>query len=108
MWDWAIWAALVVSALAGLAAFALLVVRVLRAWRDLQGTGREVLRRLDDFSRAAEAVSGKLAAAGEATAELQRSRERLRVSLAKLAVLRAALDEVDGAVARAAANLPQK
>ena len=36
------------------------------------------------------------------------SLERLRVSLAQLAVLRAALDEVDGTVARVAAYLPRK
>jgi hypothetical protein len=108
VWDWAIWAALTVAVLAGIAALALLVVRGLRAWRELQGTRRDLLRRLDDFTRAAEAVSQKLAATGDATAELQRSRERLRVSLARLAVLRAALDEVDGTVARAAAYLPHK
>jgi hypothetical protein len=108
MWDWAIWAALIVAALAGIAAFVLLVVRALRAWRDLQDTRRAVLRRLDDFSRTAEAVTEKLAATGDTTAELQGSIERLRISLAQLAVLRAALDEVDGTVGRVAAYLPHK
>jgi predicted nuclease with TOPRIM domain len=108
MWDWAIWAALIVAALAGIAAFVLLVVRALRAWRDLQDTRRNVLRRLDEFSRTAEAVTEKLAAAGDPTAELQGSLERLRISLAQLAVLREALDEVDGTVGRVAAYLPRK
>jgi septal ring factor EnvC (AmiA/AmiB activator) len=108
MSDWAIWAALIVAVLAGTAALALLLTRVLRAWRDVNDTRRDVLNRLDDFSRKAAAVSEKLAAANETTTELQGSLERLRVSLAQLAVLRAALDEVDGTVARVAAYLPRK
>ncbi len=108
MWDWAIWAAFIVAVCAGIASFLLLAARALRAWRDADDTRRNVLRRLDDFAGQAEAVSGKLAAASETTAELQGSLEHLRVSLAQLAVLRAALDEVDGTVARVAAYLPQK
>jgi hypothetical protein len=108
VWDWAIWAALGVAVLAGIGAFALLVVRSLRAWRDVNDTRGDVLRRLEDFSRKAQTVSERLAASNESTAELQGSLERLRVSLAQLAVLRAALDEVDGTVARVAAYLPRK
>ena len=107
MWDWAIWAALIIVVCAGIAAFVLLVVRALRAWRDANDTRRVVLRRLDDFAGQAEAVSEKLVAATDTT-ELQGSLERLRVSLAQLAVLRAALDEADGTVARVAAYLPRK
>ena len=58
--------------------------------------------------RQAEAASDKIAAAGDTTAELEESVERLRVSLAQLAVLRAALDEVDGTVGRVTAYLPRK
>jgi hypothetical protein len=108
MWDWAIWAALIVGVLAGAAALALLVVRSLRAWRDVHDTREDVLLRLDDFSRKAALVSERLAAANETTAELQGSLERLRVSLAQLAVLRTALDEVDGTVARVAPYLLRK
>ena len=108
MWDWAIWAALVVAALAVTAALVLLVVRALTAWRHAKDTSRDVVRRLDDFSRKAALVSERLAAANETTTELQGSLDRLRVSLAQLAVLRAALDEVDGTVTRVAAYLPRK
>jgi hypothetical protein len=108
VWDWAIWSALAVAVLAGTAALLLLAVRALRAWRDVNDGRRDVLRRLDDFSRKAAVVSERLAAANESTAELQGSLERLRISLAQLAVLRAALDEVDGTVTRVAAYLPRK
>jgi hypothetical protein len=107
VWNWAIWAALIVVVLAGATALVLLTVRALRAWRDVNDTGRNVVRRLDDFAVKAEAVTERLAAAGD-TAELQGSLERLRVSLAQLAVLRAALDEVDGTVARVGAYLPRR
>jgi hypothetical protein len=107
MWDWAIWAALIVVAVAGITALTLFAVRASNAWRDVRDTRLDVLRRLDDFAGKAEAVSEKLAAADD-TAELQSSLERLRVSLAQLAVLRAALDEVDGTVGRVTAYLPRK
>ena len=107
VWDWATWAALLLAALAGGAGLALLGLRTRRAWRDVRDTRRELLGRLDDFARKAEAVSEKLAAAGD-TAELQGSLERLRVSLAQLAVLRAALDEAQGTVGRVSAYLPRK
>jgi 3-deoxy-D-manno-octulosonic-acid transferase len=107
MWDWAIWAALVLGTLAGIAALAMLVVRSLEAWRAFQQTRGAVVGGLDEFAAQAEAVADKLAAAG-GTAELQKSVGRLRVSLARLDVLRAALDEVDGTVGRVTAYLPHK
>ena len=107
MWDWAIWAALVLATVAGIAAFALLVVRSLEAWRAFKQTQGAVVGGLDAFAVEAEAVADKLAAAGH-TAELQESVGRLRVSLARLDVLRAALDEVDGTVGRVTAYLPHK
>jgi len=108
MWDWAIWCALIVVAGAGIAALALFAVRARQAWRAARDTPQNVLRRLDEFSRKAEAVAEKIAAAGDATVELEGSIERLRISLAQLAVLRAALDEATGTVGRVAAYLPRK
>jgi hypothetical protein len=108
VWGWAIWGALVVVVLAGTAALVLFAVRVRQAWRDAREIPRDVLRRLDEFSRKAEAVAEKVAATGDATVELAGSIERLRVSLAQLAVLRAALDEATGTVGRVAVYLPHK
>jgi hypothetical protein len=105
MWDWAIWAALVLATMAGIAAFALLVVRSLEALRTFKQTRGAVVGGLDEFAVRAGAVADKLDAAGN-TAELQESVGRLRVSLARLDVLRAALDEVDGTAGRVTAFRP--
>jgi hypothetical protein len=107
MWDWAIWGALIVAVLVGIAALALFLARARKAWRDVKDTRRDVLRRLDDFARKAEATTEKIASAGE-TAELRESLERVHASLAQLAVLRAALDEAHGTVGRVTAYLPRK
>jgi hypothetical protein len=108
MWDWAIWAALILVTVAGIAAFALLVLRSLKAWRAIQHTGGEILRGLDDFTAKAEEVAEKIAAAENGTAEVQESLGRLRVSLARLAVLRAAIDDVDRMFGGVAAAVPRK
>ena len=106
MWDWAIWAALIVAALAGIAAFALLAARARSAWRDVKDARREAVRRLDELATRAEAATEKIAATGE-TAELQESLQHLRVSLAQLAALRAAIDESQDAVGRVISYLPR-
>jgi hypothetical protein len=108
MWDWAIWAALILVVVTGIAALTLLVQRSLAAWRAFRDVGGEIVRRLDDFSSRAEEAAGKVAAAGDGTVEFQESLERLRVSLARLAVLRAALDEADHFFGRVAAEVPRK
>jgi hypothetical protein len=107
VWDWAIWGSLIVVFLAGIAALALVAVRSRAAWRDVRYTGRDTVRRLDELTVKAEATADRLEAAGD-TAELEESLGRLRVSLAKLAVLREALDEVQDGAARVAAVVPRK
>jgi len=107
MWDWAIWAAFVLGTVAGIAALTLLVVRSVETWRAFKQTRGAVVGGLDAFAAQAEAVADKLAAAGDA-AELEESVGRLRVSLAQLDALRAALDEVDGTVGRFTAYVPHK
>jgi hypothetical protein len=107
MWDWAIWAALILVAVAGGAALALLAVRVRDAWRSFEETRGTMIRGLDELAANAEAVAEKAAAAGD-TAELEESVGRLRVSLARLAVLRAALDEARVTFGPVTALIPNK
>jgi hypothetical protein len=107
MWDWAIWAGLAVGGLAGIAALVLLVVRTAGAWRTSRETWRALVGGLDEFSARAEAVADKIAAAGD-TAELQESVGRLRASLARLAVLRAAIAEAQETFGHVTVLLPHK
>jgi len=107
MWDWAIWAALVVAVLAGIAALGLLATRARSAWRDVKDARRGAVRRLDELAVKAEATTEKIAATGQ-SAELQESLRHLRVSLAELAALRSAIEESRDAVGRVASYLPRK
>jgi hypothetical protein len=107
MWDWAVWGALIVTFLAGVAALALVVVRSRRAWHEVRYTGRDTVRRLDDLTVKAEATADRLETAGD-MAGLQESLARLRISLARLAVLRDALDDVQDGLGRVAAVVPRK
>jgi hypothetical protein len=107
MWDWAIWAALIVAAAVGMAALALLVARSLKAWRALTQTRRAIVGGLDELSARAQAVVDRLAA-GTDTAELQENLGRLRISLARLAVLRAAIAEADETFGRFIVVAPHK
>ena len=92
MWDWAIWGALILGFLAGTTALAALAVRARAAWHDVKNAHRTAVRSLDELVAKGEKAAEKVAAASD-TAELQESLARLRVSLARLAVLRNALDE---------------
>jgi uncharacterized membrane protein YcjF (UPF0283 family) len=105
--DWTIWTALIVSALAVLAGLGYLGVRVLQCWRALKRfrrhLGKEFAQLADAGERTAEA-----AAKATHTTELEQSLSRLRVTLARFAVLREALNEATGAVGRLASVYPRK
>jgi hypothetical protein len=107
MWDWAIWAALIAGAVAGIVATVRLVRRIRETLRDADYTRRETVRRIDEFAAKAEATADRLDSVGD-TVELQESLGRLRLSLARLAVLRAALDEARFTFRPVAAVLPRK
>jgi len=92
MWSWTIYGALLASALLVTAAFALLVVRVLQGWRDFKRLRRHVFRDLDRLFARVETFAEKATDVAD-TSRLETSFARLRESLARLAVLRAALDE---------------
>jgi hypothetical protein len=107
MWDWAIWGALILTFLAGVAALVLVAVRVRDAWRAFANVRQNIVNPLNEVAAKAEALASRLEAAGD-TAQLQESVLRLRVSLAKLDVLREALDDVQAAFERVAAVVPRK
>jgi len=107
MSDWAIWAALILTFLAGVAALGLVLVRARDAWRTFASVRRNIVTPVNDFAAKAEALAGRLETAGD-TAQLQESVRRLRVSLARLDVLRDALDEVQAAFDRVTAAVPRK
>ena len=107
MWDWLVWSALILIGVAGVAALALVAVRAREAWRALRATRRDVVGRLDELAAAGETTADKVAAAGDA-AELQESLGRLRVSLARLAVLRAAIAEAEDTFGSVRALVPRK
>ena len=60
MWDWLVYAALIVAALAILGGLALLAVRVLQAWRSFKRLRRHVFRDLDLVAQKAEATLDKI------------------------------------------------
>jgi hypothetical protein len=105
--DWAIYGALIVGFLAVAGTGGFTVVSALRGWRDLKRTRRHIAGELDRL-----AVLGDLTVTkGERTAdatELTAALGRLGVSLARVAVLRAALDEVRDTLRRVAVVYPRK
>src|SRR5215469_3134378 len=72
MWDWLVYAALIVGALATLGGLVLLVVRVLQAWRSFKRLRRHVFRELDKVAEKAEATVDKLESVSD-TEELDHS-----------------------------------
>ena len=107
MWNWAIYGALTVVLLAGAGALALLAVCALAAWRALKRLRRGVGRELERLADLGEATADKLGAATD-TAKLDTSLSRLRIDLARFAILRQALDEAQATFRRLAWIYPSK
>jgi hypothetical protein len=107
VWNWAVYGALIVGFLAGSAAIALLVVRALQAWRSLKRLRRGIARELVRLADLGEITADKLEAATDTT-EVETSVTRLRVDLARLAVLRQAIDEAQDTFTRFAFVIPRK
>ena len=107
MWNWLVYAALIAGVVAILGALALLAVRALQAWRSFKRLRRHLAKELDRLADLGEATADKVARATD-TEELDRSLASLRASLAQLAVLREALDEVSDTVGSVTAFVPQK
>ena len=107
MWNWAIYGALIVGFLAGTGALARLAVRALAAWRGLKRLRRGLGRELERLADLGDATADKLGTATD-TATLDSSLSRLRVDLARFAILRQALDEAKDTFTRLAWIYPSK
>jgi len=103
MWNWLIYAALAVGVPAALAGLALLAVRLLQARRSFKRLRRHVARELDRLADLGDATVTKLERATD-TDELDRSLASLRMSLARITVLREAYAEAT----RFTALIPRK
>jgi len=102
-----IYGALILGFLAVFGASALVVVRGLRAWRDLKRWRRGIARELNRLADLGEVTADTLGAATD-NAKLEASLSRLRVDLARFAILHRAIDEVDELFERVAWVLPRR
>ncbi|HZS23807.1 MAG TPA: hypothetical protein VFA30_02360 [Gaiellaceae bacterium] len=105
--DWVVYGALALGVLAVLAAASFVVVRCLQAWRDFKRFRRQLARELARLAETAE-LTAETAERLTDQPELEASTRRLRGTLARFAVLRAAVDETAGAVGRVTAVYPRK
>lgn len=104
--DWAVYGALVVAALASAAGAVLLTIRVLQAWRAFKRLRRHLARALETLADAAASTSENAARLTDQP-RLEESAARLRTTLRRFAVLRAAIEEVADAVRRVTAVYPR-
>ncbi|HTZ05347.1 MAG TPA: hypothetical protein VMB53_06295 [Gaiellaceae bacterium] len=106
MFEWLIYAALVASFVAVVAAAARLAVRVSHTWRGFKRLRRQLVKELDRLTLAADMLAAKAERTGDME-RLDESLARLRVSLARVQVLRNAMDEVEALVERVAFFYPR-
>ena len=105
--DWAIYGALI-AALIGLgAAVVFLVVRALQGWRTFKRFRRQLGRSLAALATRAE-HTGEIVERISDRSATEQSLARLRVSLARLNVLRATIDDAQDALSRFTAVYPRK
>ncbi len=102
------WIALFVLLLSLTAGSVYLFLRALKLWRTLKIFGSALDGVVRELTGSLERLSGSAEAFGSGTPKLQASLERLRHSLARGAVLRAAVDDVRDAFGRLAAVYPRK
>jgi hypothetical protein len=107
MWTWIYLAALVIFVVVFVAGGALVAVRALRFWRDFGAVRGVVFTALDRLADAADHAAQR-AAELSADDRLPRALARLRRSNARLAVLRAALAEVQDSIAAVTVWYPRK
>jgi hypothetical protein len=106
--DWTIYGALLVGFLCIAAATWLLVRRLLRTWSEFKRVQRLLSDELAQLAASADAAARAAERQGGDQARLDQSLARLRVTLARFAVLQNALDEASETFGRFAAVLPRK
>ena len=94
MWDWLVWGALAVAICSGIVGIVTLFTRVLDAVRSMKRVRSRAVASLGALAAKSELAATKAERAGD-TRELQESVARLRGSIAQLAILRAAIAEVE-------------
>jgi hypothetical protein len=107
MADWALYGAVILAVLSAASALAYVFTQVLIAWRALKRLRRNALREVDRVLELADEAAAKAEHAADSTL-LQTKLARLRLTLARFAVLRQAVDEVSGTVGRVTAVYPRK
>jgi hypothetical protein len=105
--NWVVYAALILGFLAVAAGLVFLGVRLLEAWRAFKRLRRHLARELERLADLGERTAERAARALD-TSELDASVARLRVALARFALLREAIDEATGTFGRVAAVYPRK
>ena len=103
-----LWIALGIAVVASGAAFVSAVREGLQAWRAFRGLSRGLSAALADLTVRLERFADRAAATPAHAPELEASSGRLRASLARLAVLRAAVDEATDAAGRVTVFYPRK
>ena len=102
-----VWGALAAGFAAATGGLVFFAVRALQTWRDFKRARRHLFKGLEEISTKGEQTAEKAAALGE-TEEMERTLARLRRSLARLAVLRGALDEAQDTFGRVLVFVPRK
>jgi hypothetical protein len=95
VWDWVVWGALAAAICSAIAGAVIVLKRVREVVRSGKRVYSSAAASLGALEAKAELAAIKAERVGESTQELETSVARLRRSIAQIAVLRAALDEVD-------------
>jgi hypothetical protein len=103
-----LWIALGVAVVVSGTAFVSAVRVGLQAWRAFRGASRALSGALADLAVRLERFADRAGATPAHAPELEVSRDRLQASLARLGVLRAAVDEATDAAGRVTVFYPRK
>ena len=102
------WLSLAVAVVLPVVGAVVVVRRAVTLWRDLKRAGSGIVAGLDGVAASVERTSAAAEGLGDVPSRAEPSVERLRVSLARLAVLRSAAQDVRDAAGRVTAVYPRK